>query len=139
MECRRAAKPSDEEEIFGAPIRGSEKRGRAFLQTGGPNEGHRRGDAGGRLLPKEHGRVIFVTELQLSPNYTASPDRKISLQNQGVLLPPDGWKTLLSVTVRKCFSLLDLNDPIAIKPSDFGGVVGQAYGYTRPARRIDSK
>jgi hypothetical protein len=32
-----------------------------------------------------------------------------------------------------------LNDPIAIKPSDFGGVVGQAYGYTRPARRVDSK
>jgi hypothetical protein len=105
MECRRAAKPSDEEEIFGAPIRGSEKRGRAFLQTGGPNEGHRRGDAGGRLLPKEHGRVIFVTELQLSPNYTASPERKISLQNQGVVLPPDDWKTLLSVTVRKMLFL----------------------------------
>jgi hypothetical protein len=68
MECRRASKPSDEEEIFGAPIWGSEKRGRAFLETGGPNEGHRRGDAGGRLLPEEHGRVIFVTELQLSPN-----------------------------------------------------------------------
>jgi hypothetical protein len=49
-------------EIFGAPIRGSEKKGRAFLETGGPNEGHRRGDAG-RLLPKEHGRIIFVTEL----------------------------------------------------------------------------
>jgi hypothetical protein len=73
MECRRAAKPSDEEEIFGAPIRGSEKRGRAFLKTGGPNEGHRRGDAGGRVLPKEHARVIFVTELQLSPS---SIDRK---------------------------------------------------------------
>jgi hypothetical protein len=68
MKCQRASKPSDEEEIFGAPIRGSEKRGRAFLQTGGPNEGHRRGDAGGRLLPEEHGRIIFVTELQLSPN-----------------------------------------------------------------------
>jgi hypothetical protein len=36
MECRRAAKPSDQAEIFGAPIRGSEKRGRAFLQTAAP-------------------------------------------------------------------------------------------------------
>src|SRR6185312_11700461 len=96
MGCRRASKPPDEEEIFGAPIRGSEKRGRAFLQTGGPNEGHRRGDAGGRVLPKEHGRVIFVTELSLSPNYTASTGRNISLQNQGVLLPPDGWKNVIT-------------------------------------------
>jgi hypothetical protein len=31
-----------------------------------------------------------VTELQLSPNWMASTDRNISLQYQGVLLPPDG-------------------------------------------------
>jgi len=96
MKCQRASKPSDEEEIFGAPIRGSEKRGRAFLQTCGPNEGHRRGDAGGRVLPEEHRRVIFVTELQQSPTRRPRPLRNISLQNQGVLLPPDGLENVIA-------------------------------------------
>jgi hypothetical protein len=41
------------------------KKGRSFCD-GGPKEGHQRGDAGGRQLPKEHSRDIFVTKLQQS-------------------------------------------------------------------------
>jgi hypothetical protein len=41
------------------------KKGRSFCD-GGPKEGHRRGDAGGRQSPKEHSRDIFVTKLQQS-------------------------------------------------------------------------
>jgi hypothetical protein len=50
------------------PQRRSEK-GAARFCDGGPEEGHRRGDAGGQQLPKKHSRDIFVTKLQQSPAF----------------------------------------------------------------------
>jgi len=49
----------DEMRSFRSAPRALKKRGRSFCD-GGPEEGHRRGDAGGRQLPKKHSRAIFV-------------------------------------------------------------------------------